>query len=128
MKKAFALAGVLLFVTLLNWMLFACLTGMFQQPLELSGRNGGRCIASYPSPGGTYRADVFLYDETSLSLAGLRLWVEETTGGKGRNIAYMYGTSLFPYGDAYHELQWLDDTTLRINGVVLDVRHMTYIE
>ncbi len=128
MKKAMLLTGFTLAVSLLNWIHFACLTDMFQQPLELSTRNGGRRIASYPSPEGAYRAEVFLYEETSMSLAGLRVWVEETSGGKGRNIAYMYGPSLFPYGDEYHELQWLDDVTLRINGAVLDVRHMTYIE
>ncbi len=128
MKKMMALVCLILSISLLNWMLFAGLTNMFQQPLELSMRSGGRCIAAYPSPNGTYRAEVYLYPETSLSLAGLRVWIEETdVRNRGWNVAYMYGPTLFPYGASYHELTWVSDTAICINGVILDVLHMTYI-
>ncbi len=128
MKKALALICVILTVSMLNWMLFAKLTNAFQQPLELSMRGGGNCIATYPSPSGTYRAEVYLYPETSLNLAGLRVWIEETDAhARGWNVAYMYGPTLFPYGALYHELTWVSDTAICINGVILDVLHMTYI-
>ncbi len=63
----------MLCTSLLNWMLFGAMTGMFQQPLAWSTRNGGRCIAAYLSPGGTYVAEV----------------KEASGSARGWNVAYM---------------------------------------
>ena len=122
-------ACIIVLVSLLNWLLFAALTDVFQYPLELSSRNGGRCIASYLSPDGMYRADIYLYDETSMSLTGLRVRIESmTVPSKSWNVAYMYGINLYQYGEAFHELHWLDNSTIVINDIILDIFHMTYIE
>ncbi len=120
---------ITLIVSLLNWICFATFTDMFKYPLELSSRNGGRYIASYTSPDGSHRADVYLYDETSMSLAGIRVRIETTSNASdGWNVAYMYGSHLYKYGELYHELRWLDNNTIMLNEVVLDVFHMTYID
>ena len=30
------------------------------------------------------------------------------------------------FGDNYHELHWVDNDTININNIVLDIHHMTY--
>ncbi len=44
----------------------------------------------------------------------------------GWNVAYLYNYELYNFGDNYHELHWVDNDTISINNIVLDIHHMTY--
>ena len=67
LKKAGILLAIVLIVSAANFIIFGAQTRMFQLPFELATRSGGHVIASYDSPDGQYRADVYQYDETSMS-------------------------------------------------------------
>ena len=129
--KSIAIAiCLILATTLANWIYFANATDMFNAPYELATRRGGNLAASYNSPNGEYRADVYLYPEQSLSLPALRLRIVDTQNeAHSWNIAYIYGYELSKtkYGETYQELSWIDDKTISINGIILDIFHMTYI-
>lgn len=127
LKKAGILLAIVLIVSAVNFIIFGAQTRMFQLPFELATRSGGHVIASYDSPDGQYRADVYQYDETSMSRVGLRVRIEPKDGkSAGWNVAYLYNYELYNFGDNYHELHWVDNDTISINNIVLDIHHMTY--
>lgn len=127
LKKAGILLAIVLIVSAANFIIFGAQTRMFQLPFELATRSGGHVIASYDSPDGQYRADVYQYDETSMSRVGLRVRIEPADGkSAGWNVAYLYNYELYNFGDNYHELHWVDNDTISINNIVLDIHHMTY--
>lgn len=127
LKKVGILLAIVLIVSAANFIIFGAQTRMFQLPFELATRSGGHVIASYDSPDGQYRADVYQYDETSMSRVGLRVRIEPKDGkSAGWNVAYLYNYELYNFGDNYHELHWVDNDTISINNIVLDIHHMTY--
>lgn len=127
LKKAGILLAIVLIVSAANFIIFGAQTRMFHLPFELATRSGGHVIASYDSPDGQYRADVYQYDETSMSRVGLRVRIEPADGkSAGWNVAYLYNYELYNFGDNYHELHWVDNDTISINNIVLDIHHMTY--
>lgn len=129
LKKAGILLAIVLIVSAANFIIFGAQTRMFQLPFELATRSGGHVIASYDSPDGQYRADVYQYDETSMSRVGLRVRIEPADGkSAGWNVAYLYNYELYNFGDNYHELHWVDNDTISINNIVLNIHHMTYSE
>lgn len=105
LKKVGILLAIVLIVSAANFIIFGAQTRMFQLPFELATRSGGHVIASYDSPDGQYRADVYQYDETSMSRVGLRVRIEPKDGkSAGWNVAYLYNYELYNFGDNYHEL------------------------
>lgn len=80
LKKVGILLAIVLIVSAANFIIFGAQTRMFQLPFELATRSGGHVIASYDSPDGQYRADVYQYDETSMSRVGLRVRIEPKAG------------------------------------------------
>lgn len=62
-----------------------------------------------------------------MSRVGLRVRIEPADGkSAGWNVAYLYNYELYNFGDNYHELHWVDNDTISINNIVLDIHHMTY--
>ena len=72
----------------------------------------GQLLASYPSPAGTYRMDMYLCNGGATTDNAVRGAVMDTRTGRSRNIYWQYHQS-----DV--EVEWVDEQTVRVSGMVL---------
>lgn len=79
---------------------------------------GGVLLSSSASLDGEYTVNVYLH-ENSLSADAVRCEVVNSNHERARNIYWNYPESTA-------KIQWMDDDTVSINGIVLDVRTDKY--
>lgn len=72
----------------------------------------GEMLASYPSPTGVYRMDMYLCNGGATTDYALRGAVVDTRTGRATNVYWQYHQS-----DA--EVVWVDEETIQISGSVL---------
>ncbi len=79
----------------------------------------GELLYSEYSETGAYRIDVFLCSGNATTDFSIRCAVVEVETGESRNIYWQYKEE-----DA--EVTWIDENTVDINGVVLDIHNDSY--
>ena len=74
----------------------------------------GELILSSDSPNGQYRVDAFLCSGNATTDFSVRCAVIEISSNKSRNIYWQYHQETA-------EINWIDETTVKINGIKLNV-------
>lgn len=88
-----------------------------QNPQHIKGQD---VIATYPSPNGTYILTTYLNNggmTTDFAVLG-QVWNTQT--GKSRNVYWKYHCIV-------SRVEWLNDTTIVLNDITLDVEKDMYI-
>lgn len=101
-KRKWALALILL----------ALAMGVYRAFFDISALPKGELLASYPSPAGTYRMEMYLCNGGATVDYALRGALVDTRTGRARNIYWQYHQS-----DA--AVDWINEETVRISGTVL---------
>lgn len=110
MKKALIGVGLTLGALLLaGWLL---IRAVFAPSLEL--------IAQADSPDGAWRVEAYLVNGGATTAYGVRAFAKELTGFKRTRRIY------WQYREEEAEIVWLDERTVSVNGVILDVRYDSY--
>lgn len=86
---------------------------------DMSELPEGEFLHSSMSPEGTYRVDAYVCSGNATTDFSVRCSVTEVDSNEERNFywAYHYETA---------DIQWIDDTTVVINGIQLDVTKDSY--
>ena len=93
--------------------------GMYALFLDTQRIRGQEEIAVSDSPTGAYTVTAYRNDGGATTAYAVLCSVRDNQSGRRRNIYWQYRCE-----DA--QIEWLDETTVRINGVVLDVRSDVY--
>ena len=99
--------------------LFATAYAIYWAFFDIQRLKGQDVLQEVPSPDRTYTVTLYRNNggaTTSYSILGT---VKENETGKERNVYWMY-----PCEEG--QVQWIDDVTVIINGVELDVRKDAY--
>ncbi len=92
---------------------------LYYQSNSIQWIEGQELIGSYPSPNGGYLLNVYLDGGgATVGFSTLGRVIDQTTG-KGKNI-------YFQYQCWKAEVEWLDETLVSINGIVLNVERDIY--
>lgn len=81
---------------------------------EIDNLPVGQLIEEFPSPDGTYQINAYLVSGNATVDFSVRCEVVETASGAMRNIYWQYRCSSA-------NVLWIDDHTVDINGIVLNV-------
>lgn len=114
MKKAFRIVGI---VILLIVSLFVY--GIYWAFYDIQRLEGQKVIQEVSSPNGTYTITAYLNNGGTTTDYAVLCSVKNTGRNKEKNIYWQYRCE-----DA--SIVWLDDYTVRINGVELNVKKDTY--
>lgn len=116
-KMALILTTILmLIITVLGLIVFSFVT-YIQDPQHIKGQD---VIATYPSPNGAYILTTYLNNggmTTSFSVLGR---VQNTKTNKCRNVYWKYHCTV-------SRVEWLNDTTVVLNDITLDIEKDMYI-
>lgn len=114
MKKTFLIVGivVLLIVSLLGY-------GIYWAFYDIQRLEGQEIIQEVSSPNGTYTVTAYLNSGGATTDYAVLCSVKSNNRRKEKNIYWKYHCE-----DV--SIQWLDDETVKIDGVELNVRKDTY--
>ncbi len=116
-KTVLNLTLILLLVIIVLGLTITAFVVYRQNPQHIKGQD---VIATYPSPNGTYILTTYLNNggmTTSFSVLGR---VQNTKTNQSRNIYWKYHCTV-------SSVEWLNDTTVVLNDVTLDVEKDMYI-
>ena len=114
LKKTFLIVGIvaLFLVSLLGY-------GIYWAFYDIQRLEGQEVIQEVPSPDGTYTVTAYLNSGGATTDYAVLCSVKTNGRGKEKNIYWKYHCE-----DV--SIQWLDDETVKIDGVELNVRKDTY--
>ena len=114
LKKAFLIVGIvaLFLVSLLGY-------GIYWAFYDIQRLEGQEVIQEVPSPDGTYTVTAYLNSGGATTDYAVLCSVKSNNRRKEKNIYWKYHCE-----DV--SIQWLDDETVKIDGVELNVRKDTY--
>ena len=101
-KRIWALALILLLLVM----------GVYRAFFDINALPQGELLASYPSPAGTYRMDMYLCNGGATTDYAVRGALVDARTGRARNIYWQYHQS-----DA--QADWINEETVMISGTVL---------
>lgn len=81
--------------------------------------NGRECLNNSTSPNGTYTVTAYLNNGGATTDFAVLGTLKNNKDGKTKNIYWQY-----PCEEA--DMEWLNDETIKINGVELNVKNETY--
>jgi hypothetical protein len=113
MKKIIKL--ILVFVCILLVLGF----GIYWMFFDIQRIDGQQEIGSYTSPKGTYTVTAYLNDSGATTDYAVLCSAENKDDGKKKNIYWQRDCN-------YADIVWIDDDTVNINGVELNVKNDTY--
>ena len=114
MKKALLIAGIviLLIVALLAY-------GIYWAFYDIQRLDGQDVIEEVSSPNGTYTITAYLNNGGATTAYAVLCSVKNNHTGREKNIYWQYRCTKA-------DIIWLDENTVQINGVELNVKRDTY--
>ncbi len=106
-------------VLILIILCFAFLQGCIGRNVPLSEYSGGEFLSSSDSPDGKYTVNAYIYRGSATEAETVRAELVDNDSGTQKNI-------YLKYREQSARCEWLDNTTVAINGIELDVRSDTY--
>lgn len=117
MKKiALKLTTILMLIIVLGLM-FSAFVAYKQNPQHIKGQD---VIATFPSPSNTYILTTYLNNSGMTTDFAVLGRVQNTETGKSRNVYWKYHCTV-------SRVEWLNDTTVVLNDITLDVEKDMYI-
>ena len=113
MKKRYRVLTIFVAISILSFLLF------YYSFFTLSGIDGDEKTGEYASPDGKYTVTAYLNNGGATTAYAVLCTVKEDDKDKEKNIYWNY-----PCEKA--DVVWLDETTVNINGKILDVTKDTY--